>query len=117
MNIIVIVKKNDIFGNPNEVLDSVLLINENRFLSVLGKHIINKKYESIADFEIEFIGLMYWTLFKGRDIDLSIYENKIKEKIDVIEGKSQTDKDKYRRNVNKPNNLRERIVESINIYK
>ena len=110
-------KKSESFGAPNDLLDKVLLTNDGKFLKLVKLYIDKKSYESVADFEIEFIGLMYWVLFKGKEIELSLYENKIKEKIKTIEGNTQQEKDKYRRNVNKPNNLRERIVESINIFK
>ena len=110
-------KKSESFGAPNDLLDKVLLTNDGKFLKLVKLYIDKKSYESVADFEIEFIGLMYWVLFKGKEIELSLYENKIKEKIKTIEGNTQQENDKYRRNVNKPNNLRERIVESINIFK
>lgn len=108
---------NEDFGNPNDILEKVLLKNEGKALNSIKKYVENCKYDSVAHFELEFIGLLYWVLLKGKDINVTNYKQIIKKKIEVIEGKGKEEKDKYRRNVNKPNNLRRRIVESINIYK
>lgn len=107
---------NDCFGNPSNELNK-LLNNKNILIEIINKYINNKKYDSIADFEIEFIGLLYWTLFKGKSIKFSNYQNKISESIIKLVGNDKDSKDKYRRSVNSPQKFRDRVVTSIKIYK
>lgn len=74
-----------------------------------------KKYHSIIDADISFIGLIYWVLFEKRDIDVdktNSIQQDLKEKIEVLKKDAS-----HTKSPGAFKNLRKRISDSIEIYK
>ena len=107
--------KNEQFGNFNDIFGK-LSKNNAKLLKCVNEQVKSKEYDTILSFELEFIGVMYWTLFQGKDINLEKYTSLINQKTIDIEGNTKEAKDKYRRSVNDPNNFRKRVEESIKIF-
>ena len=73
------------------------------------------KYNSIAEFEIRFFGMLYWQVFCENDIDIEKCNDEIESQIDSLIYK-QEKKEDYIRNVNTMGRIRDRVKSSIQFY-
>ena len=74
-----------------------------------------KTYNSIINLDIDFLGLVYYVLFEGKDIDLSrkvSLKDNLQQKIKLMKKDSN-----HTKNPSGLTNVRERIKASLNIYK
>ena len=97
---------NLIFNNLSETIDRI---------RDCIKDLKDIKYNSIAEFEIRFFGVLYWKVFCKYELDVKECDKTIAKQLDILLY-SDEKKEDYIRNVNSLRRIKNRVKTSIKFY-